>query len=106
MQTDRSIQTSSASNWRQAISDVGADALTTEGAVIVAMNGRGLVSTVSRVYALDEYDDSRKLRTIVWGRVTRLYNEDAAGTAYYVVWRYAGGKVIVYNGPDSMLLGG
>jgi hypothetical protein len=92
-------------DWIQRIADTARPALTEPGAVIVALSwADSSYWLATRLYNADDYSDSRALRKVVWGRITRLLNEDTAGVNLYAVHRYSDGTLVVYNGPDSIML--
>jgi len=101
-----------APDFREAIRQAALPHLTADGAVIVRLvgltGGKRGPYCVSRLYARADYgsgyDGSCKLRAVVWGRVTRMYNEDTVGANFYVVYRYSSGATVVYHDPDSILL--
>ena len=89
-------------DWRDGIIDAARPCFAGRvGAVIVGIGAKGFEFR-SRFFALSDYADSRKLRSVVWARATRYQNEDLE-TNYYVVNRYEDGTLVAYNSMHSIL---
>jgi hypothetical protein len=87
--------------WQASIAEAARPTLETNGvgAVIVGIGPHGS-EYLSRFYS---HADPVKLRSIMWGRWARLFDEDSEGGSYYVVNHYSDGSLIVWNGMHSIL---